>query len=538
MHLELKSVVEAVGKEKNIDHALIIEALREAILIAAKKHYGECIFETRHNEETQDIELIRYRTVVEDSALKNPYREITLSEAQVMDDSLQLGDEVGEALPTSELGRIAAQFAKQTIVQKVTEAERERMMKDYREKKGQIVIGQVRAFDKQDLIIDLGQADAILPIREQIPGEKYKLRDKITAILLEVKRSTRGPQIILSRANPEFLVRLFEQEVTEVSDGLVVIQAAARDPGSRSKIAVYSTDTSVDPVGACVGLKGVRVQAVVQELRGEKIDIIPYDRDAARFVCSALAPAEPSKVIVNERLHTMEVVVPDEHLSLAIGRRGQNVRLAAQLTGWKVDIRSEARMREVAQESRNLIAKIPDLGDIRAEILVNEGYKDPTDIARMDVRALIRILRLTPEEAETVIRGAAELAERIESEKKKSLDDDWADLGLEASFDSWGGVVESAHDAEAVLEDLVAKKAQPLVDPEKISAHSISQERQKYWMALRGVGEQTAAVLETVDFQNYANLGSFEISEIAQRTGLPLRLCGKIHAEATKNAGL
>jgi N utilization substance protein A len=237
----------------------------------------------------------------------------------------------------------------------------------------------------------------------------------------------------------------------------------------------------------------------------------------------------------------MEVVVPDEHLSLAIGRRGQNVRLAAQLTGWKVDIRSEAKMRELAQESRSLIAKIPDLGDIRAEILVNEGYKDPTDIARMDVRNLIRILRLTPEEAETVIRGAAELAERIESEKKKNLDDDWADLGLDTPFEEWEAAAAetNAHDAEAAaLEGLVSKKALPLIDPDKISANSISKERQRYWMTLRGVGEQTAAVLETAQFQNYATLGSVDVPEIAHRTGLPLRLCGKLHVEASKNAGL
>jgi N utilization substance protein A len=327
-----------------------------------------------------------------------------------MDESLQIGDEVGEALPTDQLGRIAAQAAKQVIVQKMQEAEKEKIVRDFRDRKAQLVTGQVKRYDKQDLIIDLGSCEGVLPMREQIPNEKFKLRDKITCYVLDVKKSTRGPQVILSRAHPEMLVRLFEQEVTEIAEGIVIIQSAARDPGSRSKIAVYSTEQSVDPVGACVGVKGSRVQMVVQELRGEKIDIIPFDRDPARFVCNALAPAEVSKVIVNERVHTMEVIVPDDHLSLAIGRRGQNVRLAAQLTGWKVDIRSETKMRDLVQEYKAVLSQIPTLGEMRAEILVNEGYKDPTDVSRLDAKTLSKLLRLSPEESETVIAGAKELA--------------------------------------------------------------------------------------------------------------------------------
>lgn len=534
MQIDLKRIIEAVGKEKNIDKQLVIAALREAVLTAARKHFGDCIFETRFNDETDEIELVRYRAVIADNNLTNPNKQITLSEALAMDDSLQIGDEVGEPLSTEQLGRIAAQAAKQSIVQKVMEAEKEKIIHEFREKKHQIVIGQVRRFDKSDIIVDLGNAEGVLPFREQIPTEKYKIRDKITAFVLDVKKSSRGFQIILSRAHPEFLIRLFEQEVTEISEGIVVIQSAARDPGSRSKIAVYSSEPSVDPVGACVGIKGARVQTIVQELRGEKIDIIPYDRDSAKFVCNALAPAEPSKVIVNERSHTMEVVVPDEQLSLAIGKRGQNVRLAAQLTGWKVDIRSESKMKELIQEHKTLISKIPSLGEMRAEILVNEGYKDPKDISLMDPRTLVKLLRLTPEEAQTVISGASDLAAMMsEKEEKHETEEDLDDLDIAKSILTLDET-DSSQEEEAI-ENIVAKtRPQPLIDPDKIDIRSIPAERLQYWMQLKGVGEQIAAALTTAGFDSFSSLVQSNPEDIAHRTGLPLKLSGKIHAEATK----
>lgn len=537
MQIDLKRVIDAVGKEKNIDKQLLVSALREAVLMAARKHFGDCVFETRFNEETEEIELIRYRVVVADDALTNEHKQITLSQAAEMDDSLQLGDEVGEALPTEQLGRIAAQAAKQAIVQKVLEAEKDKIVREFKDKKHQIVVGQVRRFDKSDIIVDLGPTEGVLPVREQILSEKYKLRDKITAFVLDVKKSTRGSQVILSRAHPEFLIRLFEQEVTEISEGVVVIQSAARDPGSRSKIAVYSTEPSVDPVGACVGIKGARVQTIVQELRGEKIDIIPYDRDPARFVCNALAPAEPAKVIVNERLHIMEVVVPDEHLSLAIGKRGQNVRLAAQLTGWKVDIRSESKMRELVQEYKVLISKIPLLGEMRAEIMVNEGYKDPADIARMDPRTLVKLLRLTPEEADQVIAGAAELAAASDKNSKQQESDEDLEEFAGALAGEENGDAESQA-AEAAIEDIVAKtRPQPLLEPEKVDAKSVDTERLRYWMQLKGVAEQTAAVIHVAGFTDFASFASSNPDEIAYKTGLPLKLSGKLHAETAKIVG-
>lgn len=536
MQIDLKRVIDAVGKEKNIDKQLLVSALREAVLMAARKHFGDCVFETRFNEETEEIELIRYRVVVDDNALTNEHKQITMSQASEMDESLQLGDEVGEALPTEQLGRIAAQAAKQAIVQKVLEAEKDKIVREFKDKKYQIVVGQVRRFDKSDIIVDLGPTEGVLPVREQILSEKYKLRDKITAFVLDVKKSTRGSQVILSRAHPEFLIRLFEQEVTEISEGVVIIQSAARDPGSRSKIAVYSTEPSVDPVGACVGVKGARVQTIVQELRGEKIDIIPYDRDPARFVCNALAPAEPAKVIVNERLHIMEVVVPDEHLSLAIGKRGQNVRLAAQLTGWKVDIRSESKMRELVQEYKVIISKIPLLGEMRAEIMVNEGYKDPADIARMDPRTLVKLLRLTPEEAEQVIAGATEIA--AASDKNSRPQENDSDLDEFAGALAGDDGDSESKEAEAAIEYIVAKtRPQPLLEPEKVDAKSVDTERLRYWMQLKGVAEQTAAVIHVAGFTDFASFANSTPEEIAYKTGLSLKFSGKLHAETAKIVG-
>lgn len=537
MQVDLKQVLETVEKETSIDTQLLINALKEALLTAAKKFYGDCSFEAKFNEETREFELYKYRVVVDDAASVNILREIPYTEAIKMDESLQIGDEVGEALSTAELGRIAAQSARQVIVQKMGDADKERIVRDFREKKHQLVNGIVRRFDKADLIVDLGSCEGVLPVREQIPNEKYKIRDKITCYVLDVKKSTRGPQVVLSRADPEMLVRLFEQEVTEISEGIVEIQSAARDPGSRSKIAVFSNETSVDPVGACVGMKGARVQAIVQELRGEKIDIILFDRDPARFVCNALAPAEVTKVIVNERMHTMEVVVPDDQLSLAIGKRGQNVRLAAQLTGWKVDIRSESKMRELIQDYKKVIAQIPSLGEMRAEILVNEGYKDPADIARMEPKVLMRLVRLSQEECDVVIAGAQDLAARI-TKREDSEDSSSAffdPFDIEAAI----GADDNEAEDEREIQNIVEKtKVRPLQDPERVDVRSVSVERLNYWMKIRGVGEHAAAVLQIAGFSDFQSVSDAKVEDIAHRTGLPLKLSGKLRDEAAKKVSV
>ncbi len=538
MQVDLKQVLEAVEKETNIDTQLLINALKEALLTAAKKYYGDCSFEAKFNEETREFELYKYRVVVDGTGTVNVHREIPYAEAVKMDESLQIGDEVGESLSTAELGRIAAQSARQVIVQKMGDADKERIVRDFREKKHQLVNGIVRRFDKADLIVDLGSCEGVLPAREQIPNEKYKIRDKITCYVLDVKKSTRGPQVVLSRADPEMLVRLFEQEVAEIAEGIVEIQSAARDPGSRSKIAVFSNETSVDPVGACVGMKGARVQAIVQELRGEKIDIILFDRDPARFVCNALAPAEVTKVIVNERVHTMEVVVPDDQLSLAIGKRGQNVRLAAQLTGWKVDIRSEAKMRELMQDYKKVIAQIPSLGEMRSEILVNEGYKDPADIARMEPKVLMRLVRLSQEECDAVIAGAQELAVRV-SRREETED---ASAAFFDPFDIESAISTEAEDdtgEEREIQNIVEKtKLRPLQDPERVDVRSVPGDKLQYWMKIRGVGEHTAAVLQLAGFTDYQGVSETKVEDIAYRTGLPQKLSGKLRDEAAKKVGV
>lgn len=532
MHLDLKQVLESVEREKNVDRELIISALKEALLTAAKRFHGECSFEARLNEETKEMELWKYMTVVEDEQFQNPLREVKFSDALKMDDTLQVGDEIGEAVPSDQLGRIATQSARQVVVQKMSDAEKDRVVRDFKEKKGHLVHGIVRRFDKQDIVVDLGSCEGVLPAREQIPGEKFKNRDKVTCYVLDVKRSTRGPQVILSRADPGCLVRLFEQEVAEIADGIVIIHGAARDPGGRSKIAVSSNEPSVDPVGSCVGVKGSRVQSIVQELHGEKIDVIPYHPDPARFVCNALAPAIVTKVVVNERTRMMEVVVPDDQLSLAIGRRGQNVRLAAQLTGWKVDIRSESKMKDLLQEYKNSLASIQGLGEMRAEILVNEGYRDPNDVARLDMKTLIRLTRLSEEEAELVLKNAAEVVARLASERAdlEGLDSDLAELQ-----EVLGGSEFEEESDEAAIENIVGKtKLTPLLDPEKVEPQSVDLEILKYWMKLRGVGEQTAAVLHLGGFVNYTSLAAASLDDIVYKTGLPHRLAGRLHAEVAK----
>jgi N utilization substance protein A len=344
---ELRKVISGVSRDKNLDKAVIIDALQQAVVHAARRTLGATAdLEAHYNEETDEIELYQFRTVVDDDDVANESLEIALSDARKLDSETVLGDAIGIKIDTSKFGRIAAQSAKQIIVQKVRDAERSQVFDEFKDRVGEILSGYVRRFERNDIIVDLGRTEAVIPYKEQVPTEKFRVKDRVQAYVVDVKRSSRGPQIIMSRAHPGFLVALFSQHVTEIYDGIVTIESAARDPGYRSKIAVYSRDSAVDPVGACVGMKGSRVQAVVNEINGEKIDIVPYDHDPARLVCNALAPAVVSKVIVDEDNHSMEVIVGDDQLSLAIGKRGQNVRLAAQLTGWRLDIKSESSIEE------------------------------------------------------------------------------------------------------------------------------------------------------------------------------------------------
>jgi N utilization substance protein A len=409
---DLSRIIDQVGKDKGIDKKILIEALEQALLAAARKKYGpKQEIEAKYNEEAGEVELFQFKTVVKD--VKNPPAEIALEEARELDGDVEIGDSLGTKIDITEFGRIAAQTAKQVIIQRVKDAERENIFEDFKDRKGEVISGTVQRFERGSIIVNLGRAEALVPQQELVPRETYKPGDRIRAYVLDVRKTPKGPQIILSRTNPDFLYKLFELEVPEVSEGIVKIVNAAREPGSRSKIAVYSQDSDVDPVGACVGMKGSRVQAVVQELRGEKIDIIPWSDDQASFVCNALAPAEISKVVINQEAKSMEVIVEDDQLSLAIGRRGQNVRLAAKLTEWRIDIRSESKeepvgpsLDEVASRGMEKVDQISGVGEKTAQLLNAAGYLTVADVCQAISEQLSKIEGIGLKKAEKLIEAA------------------------------------------------------------------------------------------------------------------------------------
>jgi N utilization substance protein A len=361
MFENLKNVVELVGKEEGIDEKILIEALEDAMLTVARKHFGfHRDIEAHWNPDTGEIELHEFKTVVDD--LFDEEIEISVEEAHKLDPEAQAGDSIGFKMDSAELGRIAAQTAKQVIIQKVREAKKDIVFND-------------RKIERGDIIVDLGKTEAIVPRRQQIPGEIYKAGDRVQGVIVEVHDISRGPQIVMSRADESYLVKLFEMEVPEIYEGIVSIKAAAREPGVRAKIAVSSKDPDVDPVGACVGMKGSRVQSVVSNLRGEKIDIVPWEEDPVRFVCNAIAPAEVSRIRLNETAKTMELIVADDQLSLAIGKRGQNVRLASKLSGWRLDITSESDILRRTEGGKIPLRMIPGVGEPNAEVLAGQGFE-------------------------------------------------------------------------------------------------------------------------------------------------------------------
>jgi N utilization substance protein A len=415
----LKREIEQIARDKGIDRKVIVAALEEAMRQAARKKYGaEREIEARFNEETGEIELFEFRIVVQE--VTDGEAHLELEKARHLDPDVEVGDEIGVKLDTEGFGRILAQTAKQVIIQRVRDAEREIVYEEYKDRKSEIVNGIVRRFEKGSIVVDLGRAEAVLPPKEQVPRESYRPGDRIRAFVLDVTRATKGPQIILSRGCMEMLTKLFAQEVPEMYEGIVRIESSAREPGVRSKVAVVSRDSDVDPVGACVGMKGSRVQAVVQELRGERIDIVPWSPDPARYVCSALSPAQVSKVIIDEAERSMDVIVPDDQLSLAIGRKGQNVRLAVQLTGWRIDIKSESKMREMAQWLAEAVSVVESCGEPEAEILLQQGITSLEDLSRCPSDLLSSLPGIDEAGAESIKVRAAELAEqkRLEEEER------------------------------------------------------------------------------------------------------------------------
>lgn len=381
MVLNLSKVIELIVKEKGLRQEDLVQVVEAAVQSAAKKVYGDYDnIEAHYNQELDEVEVFQFKVVTED--VEDTNIEIPLKQARKLDPNCQIGDELGEKLDASKLGRIAAQSAKQVIVQKVKEVERDAIYNDFIDVKGEIVSGFIHRFDRKDVIVNLGKAEAILREKEQIPGEILRRGDRVQALVLDVTKSLKMPQVELTRTHPRFLLKLYEMEVPEVAEGIVEIVAAAREPGIRAKIAVRSHDPKVDPVGTCVGVKGARVQNVIQELKGERQDIVVWSEDPVRFVCNALSPARVSKVIVDKADRSMDVVVSEDQLSLAIGRKGQNVRLVAKLTGWKIDVRAEGSEMVVSSEDKRSLERLSDIDPGVVEVLTEAGYKTLDDLAK------------------------------------------------------------------------------------------------------------------------------------------------------------
>jgi N utilization substance protein A len=417
---ELKRLIEQMGKDRGIDKSVIIEALETAMLTAARKKLGPHVdIEAHYNEEAGEIEVFQFKTVVD--KILDPDMQISLEVARkTLDEEAQRGDSLGMKIETSTFGRIAVQTAKQIIIQKVKDAERDNVYEEYKDKKNELVSGFVQRFEGGNIIVNLGRAEGVIPLSEQIYRETYKRGDRIRAYVCDVKRISKGPQIILSRTHPGFLKALFDVEVPEISEGLIDIINVAREPGKRAKISVRTKDKDIDPVGACVGMRGSRVQSVVQELKGEKIDIVPYSVDNATYVCSALSPAKVNRVIMDDDNRAMEVIVPDDQLSLAIGKNGQNVRLAVKLTGWKIDVKSESMAASQEEEGFKSLMKIPGIGEAMAEKLYNEGFKSIAMIATTDSEMLSSIQGVGEKSASQWIEAAVKIIDNETSETKNS----------------------------------------------------------------------------------------------------------------------
>jgi len=476
MEAKLDMVLEQVGRDKNIDKSVLISALEQAILTAAKRTFGmNREMEAKFNAETGSVDLFLIVNVVEDDAIEG--REITVEDAHKAGLEAELGDEllfqvfyraedddrareqdekfgimIDLKNASKKFGRIAAQTAKQVIYQRVREAERDNVFNEFKDRKGEIIPGIVRRFERGALVVDIGKAEAVLPMREQVPRESYRVGDTIKAYCLDIDRNARGPQVILSRTHKGLLEKLFEQEVPEIYEKIVRIESSAREPGARAKIAVSSRDRDVDPVGACVGMKGSRVQAVVQELRGEKIDIVPYDDDPARFVCNAIAPAEVKRVIIDAEGHRMELIVPDDKLSLAIGKKGQNVRLASQLTGWRIDIHSESKIYELERRAKEQIAHAiaPEFDTQIAETLFKLGWRSVGELARAHIEELAGLPGIGgPEGAHKVIDGAKAYVTggdlRKESERRSAMSGDQQLMELDGVDEEVLGVLHTAN---------------------------------------------------------------------------------------------
>lgn len=510
----LNLVIDQVAKDKGIDRQVLISALEEAILAAAKKTFGvERNLEAEYNPDKGAVDLSQTITIVEN--VEDTFNEISLAQCEEIPalSELEAGDQVafdiyyldsdaeaareqdemyGDILRLKtyrrSFGRIAAQTAKQVIMQRIRDAERNIVYTEYKDRKGELVTGIVRRFERGNIIVDLGRAEAILPIREQCPRESYRAGDRVQAYVKDVQEHARGPQIVLSRTAPELLMKLFELEVPEIYEGIVRIESAAREPGSRAKIAVSSSDRDVDPVGACVGMKGSRVQAVVQELRGEKIDIVPYSEDPATFVCNALQPAEVSRVLIDEANHTMEIIVPDDQLSLAIGRKGQNVRLASQLSGWRLDIHSESRISEIKDRAWESLRKVEGMNEFLIQTLYNHGIRSAQQLLESQRDYLVQFPGLDEDNVDAILKAAAVVAN------------------------------EERQDEQRAKEQAERRAAANAAARELNELNNLDEEGRL--KQVRGVGETTFAALSEGGFQTVESVAEAEVEELAEKANI------------------
>ncbi len=519
--VNLNLILDQVAKDKGIDRQRLVDILAEALESAAKRHFGlERNLKARYDEERGKVDLFQVLSIVadptEEAPLPDPVNMVPVSVAHEKGIEVEPGDELdfpiyystedeAEAKAQDEqwgdllklktfrrsFGRIAAQTAKQVMIQGTRNAERENVFNEYKDRKGEVITGIVRRFERGNVIVDLGRAEAVLPVREQVPRESYRAGDRIQAFAMDVLRESKGPQIILSRASVDLLRKLFEVEVPEIAEGVVVIEAAAREPGGRAKIAVSSRDSDVDPVGACVGMKGSRVQAVVQELRGEKIDIVPWDEDPARFVCNALAPAEVSRVLLDEQNRAMEIIVPDDQLSLAIGRRGQNVRLASQLTGWKLDINSESRVREMREFATESFTAI-GVPEATQEMLYSHGFRKSQDLANAAPEMLTQFPGFTMDMIPDLQKRARE----------QSITDAEKEMQLEQER-------EAARIAEA------RRHPDGLTQEERLAR-------------VRGVGEKTIEQLKLAGFPTVEAVQAADVMKLGDGSGLGVKKARQI----------
>ena len=521
-NVNLNVILDQVAKDKGIDRQKLVEILEEAIASAAKRHFGmERNLKARFDDEKGSIDLFQVLTIVDDPTEENPlpdpvnmvpvsvavargievepgdeldfpiyYRPEDEAEAKAQDE--QWGDLLKLKTFRRSFGRIAAQTAKQVMIQGTRNAERENVFNEYKDRKGELITGIVRRFERGNVIVDLGRAEAVLPVREQVPRESYRAGDRIQAYVVDVLRESKGPQIILSRGSVELLRKLFEQEVPEIAEGVVVIEAAAREPGGRAKIAVSSRDSDVDPVGACVGMKGSRVQAVVQELRGEKIDIVPWHEDPARFVCNALAPAEVSRVLLDEQNQAMEIIVPDDQLSLAIGRRGQNVRLASQLTRWKLDINSESRVKEMHEFAKESFSAI-GIPEQTQEMLYAHGFRKAQDVANASPEMLTQFPGFTMDMIPDLQRRA----------RDQSIDDAQKEMQLEQEREAARIAEARRHPDELTQEERLAR--------------------------VRGVGEKTIESLKAAGYPTVEAIhNEADVMKLAESTALGIKKARQI----------